>query len=476
MKSNPSRRRFLECAISAAGISMFPAPYILPASALGADGFSAPLERVRMGIIGCGIHGMGWNTDLIFANDEQQIVALCDVDSNHLENARKKVEGFYSKKFDTDYNVKTYSDFRDLLRDSDVDAVDIVTPDHWHVLMTVAALRAGKDVICEKPTLTIEQGRILREAVNHSDRVYLTASENRTVDDYQRIVSIVRNGVIGELKNIKVLLPPGNDNRNGASMEVQPVPSTLNYDLWLGPAAEIPYIPARLHNTWRWNLNFSGGSLTDWGSHNINLAQWANNSDDTSPVEITDAVGAFPPADSVYNTTPTFSAKFRYANGVTMHVFSEVPGIKFEGTGGWVMIRGYRGAMTASDDSILTWTPGENDWNAGEELRYCTVGRSGKTALGNILGGEQKHFSHCVKNRILNTYYNAEISQRNHTISHCMNTAMYLNQAQDPNFSLGWNPVSETFTGENASAAAALPFFSRPQREGWTFADVDKWF
>ena len=452
------------------------APCFIPASALGRDVFAAPSERVRMGLIGCGIHGAGWNTDLMLANDEQEIVALCDVDENHLRQAETRVNRFYQQKYGSDYKVKTYRDFRDLLRDSNIDAVDIATPDHWHVLLTVAALKAGKDVICEKPTLTIEQGQILRDEVNKSGRVYLTASENRTIDDYQHLINVVRNGLIGDLRHIKTLLPTGNVNRTGAAMTEQPVPPELDYETWLGPAPQIPFIPARLHNCWRWNLNFSGGSLTDWSSHNVNLAQWANQSDDTSPIEIYEPVGAFPDFSEVYNTTPTFQAKFRYANGVTMDVLSDVPGIKFEGSEGWIMIRGYRGKMTASRESLLTWKPGPNDIDVSAPLRYCTVGRSGQTALGNIKGGEHKHFAHCVKTHQTDTYYNAEISQRNHTISHCMNTAMRLNQThRDPHFSLGWDPKTETFTGPYAQEASELMFYRRPQREGWTFNDIDNW-
>lgn len=465
-----TRREFLKSTLTLAAC-------VVRASALGKEGAVPPSERVRMGLIGCGIHGAGWNTDLMFANDEQQITAICDVDSNHLATEEAKVNRFYSQKFGCDYRVRTFGDFRELLRSSEVDAVDIVTPDHWHVLMTVAALRAGKDVICEKPTLTVRQGEILCAEVEKSGRVYLTASENRTVDQYQQIVNVIRNGLIGELRHIKVLLPPGNADRLHLPLEERPVPEGLNYDLWLGPAPVRPYVPGRLHNQWRWNLDYSGGSLTDWASHNVNLAQWANRSDDTSPVEMTGPVGAFPAFDSVWNTTPTFRANFRYANGVTMEVFSEVPGIKFEGSAGWIMIRGYRGETTASDARLLSWRPGPADEDVARDLKYCTVGRSGKTALGNLLGGEHRHFARCVKERCRETYYTAAMSRRNHTISHSMNIGMWLNREEnDPTFKLCWDPKIEKFIGEHSAEAMATPFYDRPQREGYTFADVDGWF
>ncbi|MGL4594809.1 MAG: Gfo/Idh/MocA family oxidoreductase [Thermoguttaceae bacterium] len=463
-----NRRTFLRhLALGTAALSI---PSLVPSSVLGRDGNVAPSERITMGLIGCGIHGLGWNLDLMLRNREQQVVAVCDVDKNHKEAAKKKVESAYSERFGTEYKgCLDFDDFRDLVNQKSIDAVDIVTPDHWHSLISVFAMKAGKHVICEKPTLTIKEGRLVSNVQKETGRVFLTASENRTVDDYQHIINVVRNGKIGKLQNIKVLLPPGNVDRTEVSKNVEPIPDYLDYEKWIGPAAMIPYIPARLHNTWRWHLQFSGGSMTDWGSHNINLAQWANESDETGPVEIHATKSDYPDENAVWTTTPTFDFNCRYSNGVTMQVWSEVPGIKFEGTNGWIMIRGYRGKMTASDDSLLTWKPGSDEIDVAKELSYCTVGRSGTTALGDILGGEHVNFTHCIKTGQI-PYYTAECGHRNHSIAHLAQISMKLG-----NVPLKWNPETEQCEGENAQSAMNSMFMSRKQREPWTFENVDSW-
>lgn len=468
-KTNPSRRLFLKMATLGTA-SMVSAPLFVPATVLGKDGAVPPSERITMGLIGCGIHGYGWNLDLMLRNPAQQVVAVCDVDSTYTARTKTKVEKSYSAKIGSTYKgCDVYQDFRDVVNRKDIDAVDIVTPDHWHALMSVFALRAGKHVICEKPTLTLREGRRVAEEQRKTGKVFLTASENCTIDQYQHIVNLVLNGKIGKLRHIQVLLPPGNLERTDASKEVQPVPEYLDYEKWIGPAAMIPYIPARLHNTWRWHLNFSGGSLTDWGSHNVYLAQWANRTQETGPVEIQAAGSAYPAEDAVWNTTPTFDFHCKYGNGVTMQVVSEEPGIRYEGTDGWVMIRGYRGTMTASDEKFLSWRPGPDDLDVGKELAYCTVGRTAPTALGNILGGEHVHFTHCIKTGAV-PYYSAEQGHRNHTISHLGQISMKLGGEK-----LLWNPATETFSGDTANDAQKSMFYDRPQREPWTFSAVDSW-
>ena len=462
------RRDFIK--ISAIGAAAIAAPQVIPGSALGLDEAVAPSERITMGLIGCGEHGRGWNLPLMFDNPAQQVVAVCDVDHQRMEQARVQVNDFYNGKNGTDnYNCKPYEDFRDLVNRKDIDAVDIVTPDHWHVLMAVFAMKAGKDVICEKPTLTIEEGRILSDTQKQTKAVFQTASENRSIDEYQRIVAAVRNGKIGELKNIKVLLPPGlvDKGQIGGSFDISEVPGFLDYDKWLGPAPVKPYIPARVHYNWRWNLDYSGGSLTDWGAHMINLAQWANNTDETGPVEVC-GKGDFPDYAEVWNATPTFDIDYKYANGVTMRVWSDVPGIKFEGTRGWILNRGWRGETTASNDSLLTWQPGPSDQSFTRKA--SVVGKSGASPItGKSMGGEHVDFTENVKTRTL-CYYTAECGHRNHTIGHLGNVSMKMDGAK-----LKWNPDKEVFEGEGSEEANASVFVKRSQREPWTFAKIDSW-
>ena len=179
-----------------------------------------------------------------------------------------------------------YGDFRDLVNRRDIDVVGIATPDHWHVIPAIMAAKAGKDVIGEKPmTLTVAEGRILSNVMKQTGRIFQTASENRSIDVYIRLIELVRGGVIGQIKHIEVRLPIGNGTGRvgGNARELanyrmpQDPPKELNYEMWLGQAPWMPYIPARSHGNFRWNLAFSGGVLTDWGADMVDLAQWGHN-------------------------------------------------------------------------------------------------------------------------------------------------------------------------------------------------------
>ena len=464
---NISRRSFLKVStLTTAGVAAFATPVIVPKTVLGRNGDIAPSERVTMGLIGCGSHGGGWNLDMMFRNPMQQVVAVCDVDKNYVAAAKNKVDNHYSQQAGENYKgCDTYSDFRDLVNRKDIDAVDIVTPDHWHVLMSVFAMKAGKDVICEKPTLTIAEGRILSDTQKKTQRVFQTASENRSIECYQHVVNLARNGLLGEVRNIKVLLPPGNTEARNPGKDAEKyfsemeVPAELDYEKWLGPAPVKKYVPARVHYNWRWNLDYSGGVLTDWGAHLVNIAQWVNNSDDTGPVEV-QGTGDFPDFGEVWNTTPTFNINYKYANDVTMEIWSEVPGIKIEGTKGWVLVRGWRGNTTASDEKLITMKF-EGDKNFGRP--ESTV----PTQSG--YGGEHIDFANCVKSR-KTCYYTAESGHRNHTIGHIGNISMLLGGAK-----LQWDPKAENFVGEHANEANKHFCAVREQREPWSFANVDSW-
>jgi len=456
----PLRRRdFLKTTALAA------VPFVLPGSALGLDGAVAPSERVTMGLIGSGSHGRDWNLNLMFANPVQHVIAVCDVDKNYVNTAQKKVNDFYSKKAGQDYKgCEAYADFRDLVNRKDIDAVCIATPDHWHMLMSVFAMKAGKDVICEKPTLTIQEGRLLSDVQKQTQRVYQTASENRSIDVYQQIVNLARNGHLGDVQHIKVLLPPGNTmardpNKREGDAVVQPIPAHIDYEKWSGPAAVLPYIPKRHHYNWRWNFEYSGGVITDWGSHLINIAQWVLDADATGPVEV-QGTGEFPDFNDVWNTAETFKVSYRYKNGTTMDVWTEVPGIKIEGTKGWVLSRGWRRPLTASDESLLKITF-DGDKNFGRP--ESTVKAEGGT------GGEHIDFANCVKSRKL-CYYTAEGGHRNHTVAHIANISMLLGGAK-----LQWNPDKEIFEGNRAEEANKHFCYARPQRAPWTFDAVDSW-
>ncbi|MDR3183254.1 MAG: Gfo/Idh/MocA family oxidoreductase [Planctomycetaceae bacterium] len=463
-----SRRSFLQAAALSAA-----APLIVPPSALGLDGNTAPSERITMGLIGCGSHGSHWNLPLMFANPLQQVVAVCDIDKNYLDKTQKRVNEHYSKKSGTEYKgCDAYGDFRDLISRKDIDAVDIVTPDQWHVLLAVYAMKAGKDVICEKPTLTVHEGQLLSAVQKKTGRVYQTASENRSVDVYQQAVNIARNGHLGTIQNVKVILPKGSTTdrdplKRKLDFKVQEIPKHINYEMWTGPAPLLPYIPARHHYNWRWNFAYSGGVLTDWGSHLVNAAQWALNTDDTGPVEV-EGTGEFPSFDDVWNTAETFNVRYRYKNGVMLNVFTENPSteaIKIEGTKGWILTRGWRNPLKASDEKLLQL---KFDNSAPELKNY---GREESTVAAKDkgwAGGEHIDFSLRVKDR-KECYYTAECGHRTHTIAHIGNIAMLLQKK------LQWNPEAEKFEGDGADEANKHFCYQRPQREPWTFDKADSW-
>lgn len=432
-----------------------------------------------MGVIGCGSHSCYWNVPLMLANRSQQIVGICDPDRLHLEMVQKRVDEFYSQQTGRDYHVATYRDFRDLVNRRDVDAVDVITPDHWHVLMSVFAMKAGKHVISEKPTLTIREAQRLVEVQKATGKVFLTASQNRTVDTNQQLANLCLNRVIGNLKRIKVLMPFGNRKRGSLDFSVQPIPETLDYELWSGPAPLLPFIPARLHLNWRNHFAYSGGTLPDWAAHYVNLAYWANGSDATTPIRFTPnrenpkTRYAFPPGDAPWTTTAAYDFNAEFANGVTMRVWSENPGIKFEGDEGWVLAKGrslYDSELTASRESILKWVPGPNDLDVGRGLEYCMVSRTPGKGLQGVQGGEHVHFSHCVRTGQTETYYPAPLAYRTDVTSLAANLMM-LNDLP----SLEWDPTAEKFVGGNAETANQSFLFDRPQREPWTFEKVDSW-
>jgi predicted dehydrogenase len=477
------RRQFLRVsAACAAGAAA--APLVVPASALGLDGTTAPSNRIIYGYIGCGNHGVMWNFPQVYRCPEAQIIAVCDVDQNHLAEGKTSVDTHYSGQFGTSYRgCATHSDFRELINRKDLDVVGVATPDHWHVIPAIMAAKAGKDVICEKPlTLTVSEGRILADVIKQTKRIFQTASENRSLDCYLRLIELVRAGVIGPIKHIEVRLPIGNVNSRvgGEGRDLfnartpEDPPKTLDYEMWLGQAAKMPYIPARLHGNFRWNLAFSGGVLTDWGAHMVDLAQWGHNTEHTGPISV-EGKGDFPPRDAVYNTAPTFEIHYVYADGVTMTVSAgkgdldpkishegpvvgrtPEPGIRFEGADGWIESHGWRGSLKASQRNMLDTVidPEKVKIYRPSDIVKRTEGR----------GGEHRNFVDCVKSR-KPCYAPAETGHRTITIPHIGNIAMQLGRK------LHWNPEAERFVAD----ADADRMLSRKQREPWTIANIDAW-
>jgi len=384
----------------------------------------APSKRIAMGCIGIRNMGGGHLSSLI-GNPEVQVVALCDVDAKILADGKKKVEAKYS-------GVATTNDFRELLARPDIDAVMIATPDHWHVPMSLAAARAGKDIYCEKPlTLTIAEGRELSDTVRRLGRVFQTGSQQRSTRNFRYACELVRNGRIGQLHTIEVGLPNGKaTNVVGA----EPVPPGFDYDMWLGPAPEAPFHSERCHYNFRFNLDYSGGQITNFGAHDLDIAQWAMNMDGSGPVEV-EGIGVFPD-DGIWNTAVSCRFEAKYANGVKLTCATGRSGVKFIGSEGWVYVN--RGEIAAQPASLTTSFIGPDEVHLYESRSHW----------GN--------FFDCIKTRA-EPVASAEIGHRTATFCHLANIALLLGRP------IKWNPEREEFIDD----AEANRMRSRAMRAPW---------
>ncbi len=419
-----TRRKFAR--IGAAAVAT---PLIIPSRLLGAG---APSNLITVGFIGTGDHGTSWNLRrYLELKDMARVLVVCDVDSQRMRHAKDIVDEQYLNK-----DCAMTKDFREVIARKDIDAVMISTPDHWHTLISVMAARAGKDVQCEKPTLTIGEGKVLIQTIRQHERVFQTSTEDRSVPVYHRMAELVRNGRIGKLQRIEVILPkqpnvPGDPTP-------QPVPPDFDYDLWLGPAPFAPYTKDRIFFNFRWIWDYSGGIICDWGAHLFDTAQWGNNTERSGPVEI-EGTGTFWNG-GLYNTVKDYDVTYRYANGVVMTCKPGNPSIKFIGTDGWVGNTGWRGDLQASSDAI------KNSSIGPEEIHLYTNPQ-----------GEHHDFLLCMKSR-KDPYFPVDIGHRVSTVCHLGNLAIKLGRK------LKWDPVKEEFPGD-AEANAMCQI--RPMRAPW---------
>jgi predicted dehydrogenase len=426
MKTLLTRRAFLQHTATA----LATAPLVVRSSVLGADGAVAPSNQITVGFIGVGDHGTNWNLAYYLRLPAARVVAVCDVDSRRLERAKETVDDRYKNG-----DCSTTKDFRDILARKDIDAVMISTPDHWHTLISLMAVHAGKDVQCEKPTLTINEGKLLIETVRKHNKVFQTSTEDRAVPEYHRMAELVRNGRIGKLQRIEVVLPKQPDRPGDPTP--QPVPPELDYDMWLGPAPDAPYTKDRVHFNFRWIWDYSGGIICDWGAHLFDTAQWANDTERSGPIEI-EGTGTFWEG-GLYNTVKEYDITYRYANGVVMTCKPGNPSIKFLGTDGWVGNTGWRAPVQASSKEILESKIGSN------ELHLYTNPK-----------GEHDDFLQCMKSR-KDPYFPVDIGHRVSSVCHLANIAIKLGRK------LKWDPEAQHFLGDQSANA----MLSRPLRTPW---------
>ena len=381
-------------------------------------------------MIGTGNHGIHRNLNMFLRQEDAKIIAVCDVFKSRMLKAQSITNDYYKTN-----DCSIHSDFREILERKDIDAVMISTPDHWHALMSSMAIRRGKDVICEKPTLTVAEGRYISDLVKKTGKVFQTSTEDRSLFIYHRLAEVVRNGRIGKLKEIKVTLPSGKRFPNEKPANA---PKDLDYDMWLGPAPEAPYTISRTKQQhWRHVWDYSGGKFSDWGMHQLDTAQWANDTERTGPISIS-GKGTINEG-SMYNTFVDYEINYEYENGVKLNVKSGGTSIHFYGSEGWCGSKSWDSGLEANKKSIVK-DPIPKD---GLHLYTCK-------------GGEHRNFLDCVKSRN-EPYFPAEIGHRCATLCHLGNISMRLNQK------LQWNPKTEKI-GNSKEASSML---SRKMRKPW---------
>ena len=311
--SSITRRHFLGTTATAlTAAAAFPS--IIPSSALGKDGAVAPSNRITVGVIGCGPQGRGDMSNFL-AQKDCQVVAVCDVKADQLKAAQDEVNGNYQNQ-----DCRTYHDFRDLLARKDIDACLIATPDHWHVLVSLAAVNSGKDIYTEKPLgVKLEEGQALRAAVQRKKRVFQFGTQQRSSRNFRFAAELARNEQIGKLKHINVWAP---GSAPGGSMVPTPPPAGLDYDFWLGPAEFRPHTENRCTDvnnlkTWWFDSQYALGFIAGWGIHPLDIALWGGGELFNDRVEVTGR-GNFRMAEGICDTATIWEVDYTFANGLTV--------------------------------------------------------------------------------------------------------------------------------------------------------------
>lgn len=438
MTLRSTRRRFLRTATAVGATAVLPswfAEELEPAEAATL----AANDKPGIALVGCGGRG---RADAGQAVQHGDIVAYCDLDDGHLGEAKKQWP-----------DATAFKDFRKLLERKDVDVVVNGTPDHWHTLVNIAALKAGKDVYSEKPlTLTIDEGRRLVEIVKSTKRILQTGSQQRSDKNFRLACELVRNGRLGKLQQVHVWLPSG---RREGPFSAKPVPSGLNWDMWLGQTPLVDYVPERCHVTFRYWWEYSGGTMTDWGAHHLDIAQWGTGHDRSGPVRI-EAKPLVEMIKGGFTAYSEYEVNYEYADGVKVICHStrgnawngavlekgrQQHGVKFEGADGWIFVT--RGRIEASQPELLT-TP----LPPGATRLYAS-------------DNHMRNFFDCVRTREA-PICDAEIGHRSVSMCHLGVIALRLGRK------LQWDPAKEQFVGDGE----ANKWLAREMRKPWTYETV----
>jgi predicted dehydrogenase len=446
----PSRRQFIKRASAGAGAAMA-LPNIFLNKTFAATGEN-PSETIRVGIIGSGLQGTANMKNII-----KNTVAVCDVDKTHAEAAAGLVEK------STQQKPAVFHDYRKMLDDKSIDAILIATPDHWHALPAIEGCLAGKDVYCEKPlTLFIEEGKRLVKAAKVNKRVVQCGSMQRSDPKFLKAAEYVRNGRLGKIKRVLVGLVGVNWTKDPLVPDSEPPPE-LDYNMWLGPAPWRPYNKHRVHYFFRFFWDYSGGQMTNWGAHHLDIAQWGLGMDESGPVEVS-GNGEFDP-EKRFETPSAFSVTYKYANGIVVEcrapnpkVASLIPekkdqameildgkdaftGCIFEGEKGLLYIN--RGVIRSFPDTILEEPLKEGDLRLQSSAQH------------------HRNWFESIKSR-KPPICDAVVGHRSATVCHLGNIAIRTGRK------LQWDPVKEEIVGD----ADAAKMTSKAYRAPWTLPIV----
>jgi predicted dehydrogenase len=440
---NSTRRRFLKTAAATAA-----APFILPSHIWAAE--TKPSDRIGTALIGMGKMARGHLGNLSWRT---QLRAICDVDTTRREDGVRRANEFYTKNPDKGAaDVAGVKDFREVIARKDVDAVCIATPDHWHAMIALEALKAGKDVYCEKPlTQTIREAAEIMRTVKAHGRVFQTGSQQRSSTEFRVACELIRNGAIGTLRRVECSF---GDPGVPCDLPGEPEEPGLDWDLWLGPAPRRPYnailSPRGLHDHfphWREYREFGGGAVTDWGAHHLDIAQWALGMDDSGPVEVR------PPE----KPGDTRGAKLVYANGVTVEHKNGF-GVHFFGDNGEIKVN--RGKFEFIHN--------------GRVVASATGGKQEKTSCAAEVAKAEREFLSDAKIRLYNSKSHIDdflermrdrqkpiasetVGARSVICCHLMNLAYYHGRP------LRWDPAALNFAGGTGDPA----WLTREYRAPW---------
>jgi len=408
--------------MGAAGMAVA-VPALIPASVLGKN---APSKRIALGCIGMGGQGVGANLNTFLGEADAQVLVTCDAYRGKADRARQMVD----KRYGTT-GCKSCQDFREIIADPSIDAVAISTPDHWHVPMSLIAMQAGKDVFCEKPTLFIDEGRTLVEAVRKHKAVFQVGLEDRSLIHFHKMVEWVKNGAIGTLRRIAITMPKGVSFPKEKSSAL---PADLDWNLWQGPAPYHEYTRKRT-GAWHWRniSDYAKGAILDMGAHLVDTAQLAADAPGVCPVEV-EGTGEIP-KDMETDVPITYDLNYRYANGVEMSVKNGPGGgwhpnscsIRFEGDKGWIRRKTWSAGLEASAPAIL-------------RIKYAP----GTSKHWPLPPREQRNFLDCVESRKPTTYRASDMHLTSATL-HMGVIAIALGRK------LRWDPDKQAFLDDPAA-------------------------